>query len=97
MDEGTLLEVVKVLYGLPTSGNMWHSHLSHTLRVIVFKPTRFYPYVWIRGREGGYDYIGAHTDDVLVLAVKPTYIFNKLKKMYTIKAFIPLKVHLSCD
>ena len=28
MPEGTLLEVVKALYGLPTSGNSWHAHLS---------------------------------------------------------------------
>ena len=27
MDEGTLLEVVKALYGLPTSGNRWNAHL----------------------------------------------------------------------
>ena len=32
MDERTLLEVIKVLYGLPTSGNRWHAHLLHTLR-----------------------------------------------------------------
>ena len=44
-----------------------------------FRPTRFDPYVWIRGCEVGYDYIGTHTDDVLVLAVNPTSIFNKLK------------------
>ena len=28
MSEGTLLEVVKALYGFPTSGNRWHAHLS---------------------------------------------------------------------
>ena len=43
MPEGTLLEVVKLLYGLPTSGNMWHAHLSHTLKEMRFKPTRFDP------------------------------------------------------
>ena len=32
MAEGTLLEVMKALYGLPTSGNRWHAHLSQTLR-----------------------------------------------------------------
>ena len=32
MAEGTLLVVIKALYGLPTSGNRWHAHLSYTLR-----------------------------------------------------------------
>ena len=64
MAEETLLEVIKVIYGLPTSGNRWHTHSSHTLREMGLKPTRFDLYVWIRGSKGGYDYIGTHTDDV---------------------------------
>jgi len=95
--EGTLLEVKKALYGLPTSGNRWHAHLSQTLRDMSFKPTRFDPDVWIRGREGGYDYIGTHTDDVLVVAKYPARIFEKLQKVYTIKKFGPPVHHLGCD
>ena len=30
--EGYLLELIQALYGLPTSRNRWHAHLSHTLR-----------------------------------------------------------------
>ena len=97
MAEGDLLEVIKALYGLPTSGNKWHAHLSRTLGEIGFKPTLFERDVWIRGREGGYDYIGTHTDDVLVVAIDPTSIFEKLKETYTIKAFTPPVVHLGCD
>ena len=94
MPEETLLEVVKALYGLPTSGNQWHAQLSQTLREMGFKPTRFDLYVWIRGREGGYDYIGTHNDDVLVVAKNPTRIFEKLKENYTIKKFGPPLHHL---
>ena len=97
MPEGTLLEVVKALYGLPTSGNRWHADLSQTLREMGFKPTRFDPDVWIRGREGGYNYIGTHTDDVLVVALNPTSIFEKLKETYTIKKFVPPTVHIGCN
>ena len=39
MPEGTLLELVKALYVLITSGNRWHTHLSKTLREMGFKPT----------------------------------------------------------
>ena len=48
MAEGTFMEGIKALYGLPTSSNRWNAHLSHTLREMVFKPTRFDPAVWIR-------------------------------------------------
>ena len=49
------------------------------------------------GHEGGYDYIGSHTDDVLVVAVDPTWIFEKLKETYTIKSFVTPVVHPECD
>ena len=97
MSEGNLLEVIKALYGLPTSRNRWHAHLSHNLREMGLKPTRFDPYVWIRGREGGYDYTGMHTNDVLIVSVEPTSTFDKLKETYTIKAFGLPKVHIGCD
>ena len=71
--------------------------MSQTLREMVFKPTRFDPDVWIRGREGGYNYIGTHTDDVLVIAKDPSRIFEKLKETYTINKFGPPLHHLGCD
>ena len=67
------------------------------LEVNEFKPTRLDPHVCIGGREGGYDYFGMHTYDVLVVAVNPTSIFNNLKETYTIKAFGPPQFHLGCD
>ena len=97
MAEGNFMEFIKALYGLPISGNRRNAHLFHTLREMGFKPTRFDQNVWIRGREGGYDYIGTYTDYVLVVATEPTSISEKLKETYTIKAFSPPKFHLGCD
>ena len=97
MAEGNLLELIKALYGLPTSGNMWHAKLLHTSREMGIRPTDFDPNVWIRGIKGGYDYIGTQTDDVLVVDVNPTSIFNNLKETYTIKTLVPKKAHLGCD
>ena len=88
--------MIKALYGWPTSGNVWNSHLSHNLREIGFNLTRFDLDVWIRGCKGGYDYIGTHTDDVLVIAIEPTYIFKYLKETYIIKAFGLSAVHIGC-
>ena len=71
--------------------------LSHTLRVMGFNTTRFDPYVWIKGHEGGYNYIGMHNDDVQVVVMEPTSIFNQFKETYIIKDFGVPKVHLGCD
>ena len=62
-----------------------------------FRPTCSDPYVWIRGRKGGCNYIGMHNNYVILLAVNPTSIFNKLKYAYKIQAFGPPKFHLGCD
>ena len=62
-----------------------------------FTPTCFDPDVWIRGHNSGYDYIGTHTDDVLVVAKHPTRVFEKFQKTYTIKKFVPPLHHLGCN
>ena len=86
-----------MLYELPTSGNIWHVHLSHNLRAISFKQTRFEPYVWTRGCEEGYNYIGTHTDDIPAVAFESTSIFSKWKETYIINAFGSPKVYLVYD
>ena len=75
------VEVIKALYGLFISRNMWHAQLSHTLREMGFKPTHFEPDVWIRGHEGGHNYIGTHTDDVLVVAANHRIRLERLKNL----------------
>ena len=97
MSEGTLLEVDKSLYGMQNISNRCNAHLSHILRLLGFEPTHFYPDFWNKGREGGYDCISTHNDDVLVVAIDTTSIFNKLKETYTILDFCALKFHLGCD
>ena len=87
MTEGTSLELIKVIYGLPTIGNRWYRNLLHTLREMGFRLTHSDPYVCIRGHEGGYEYVGTHINDVLIVAVNPTSIFNKLKELYAINIF----------
>ena len=61
-----------------------------------FKPSRFDPDVWIRWREGGYDHIETHTDDVLVVAKNPARIFEKFQETYTLKKYVPPLHHLGC-
>ena len=72
----TLLEFIKELYLFLTIGNRSHAHLLYRLRGMVFKLFLFYPGVWIKVFEGGYYYIGTHTDDVLFVDTEPTYILR---------------------
>ena len=36
ISEGTFIKVINAIYGLMNSGNIWHTHLSHTLRSMGF-------------------------------------------------------------
>ena len=55
---GSILIIVRALYGLRTSYERWHAHLANTLRSFNFKPTRYNNHVWIRQHEDSdcYDY-----------------------------------------
>jgi hypothetical protein len=96
---GQLAIVEQNLYGIATASSQWHAHLSDTLLTMGFRPTRFDPDVWMRrGAKGeGYDYIGTHTDDLLVVAKKPEEILTELQKKYTINGIGEPSFHLGCD
>ena len=51
--KGSIFIIVWALYGLRTSSERWHSHLSDTLRGFNFKPTRYDNNVWIRQHKDG--------------------------------------------
>lgn len=95
---GAMAIVVKALYGLPSSAHEWHAVLSDTMRSMGFSPTRYDNDVWIKERKGeGYDYIGTHTDDLLICAKDADPYIEQLTKHYTIPEPGPPSFHLGCD
>lgn len=62
-------------------------------------PTRYDPDVWIREREdkSGHDYIGTHTDDLMIVAKDPKRWMNAIQAVYTVKSIGPPEFHLGCD
>ena len=48
---GKVVMIKRVLYGLRTSSERWHSYLSNTLRIFKFTPARYNNNVWIRLSE----------------------------------------------
>jgi hypothetical protein len=99
--EGTFATVEQALYGLPTSANRWHQHLAESLRRLGFEPTRYDQDVWYIKRKDtkdpGYDYIGTHTDDLMIVAKDPSKYMVELQKVYTINNIGPPTHHLGCD
>lgn len=94
---GTYASVVQALYGLPNSANRWHAHLADTLRCMDFKPSRFDPDVWYHLKDGQYEYIGTHTDDLMIVGRNPRALMDTLSKTYTINKIGEPSFHLGCD
>ena len=96
---GSICMVHKAQYGLPGSGHAWWLRLSETLRDLGFERSRGDSEIWLRLNScgDGYDYIGTHTDDLMVVAKDPKTIFEGLKKFYTFKTTERPVHHLGVD
>ena len=75
-EEGQTFIVVKVLYGLKSSGAAFRSHLAEKLDDIGFKSTIADPDVWRRAAikldgEAYYEYILTYVDDILCVSHSP--------------------------
>jgi len=97
--EGHTLLIVKALYGLRTSGLRWHERFADTLWVMGFTPSRADPDVWMRAKDGKYEYIAVYVDDLCIAAHNPKAIVDELiqKHGYKLKGAGPLEFHLGCD
>ncbi len=88
--EGSLARVVRALYGLPTSGPNWRYFLANTLHGMGFTPTRYDNDIWMRAQRDkdgmliGYDYMGCHTDDLMIVAEDAQSIMDQLTAVYEV-------------
>ena len=53
--------------------------------------------MWYRANGDTYEYIGTHTDDLMVASKEVERVFNELKKFYSFKATDAPKYHLGVD
>jgi len=94
---GELATVEQALYGLSTSARLWRSELADTLRTMDFVSGREDCDVWTRKTDYGYEYIGTHTDDLMIVSRNPRAIMEALQAKYTIKKIGEPVFHLGLD
>ena len=84
---GKCILIQKALYGLCSSSERFHAHLTDKLRSFGFLLTRFDNGVWIRLDESGdhYKYICTHVDDFMICSKKPDRIMKEVESVYLVK------------
>jgi hypothetical protein len=89
-DSGSVMVIVRALYGLKSSGASWRAMLAQSLTDLGYSSTRADPDVWIRAafKPDGteyYEMVLVYVDDILHLShdVKPT--MAALAKLYELK------------
>ena len=97
--KGSVVIIVRALYGLRTSFERWNAHLADTLRGFNFKPTRYNNDVWIRQSKDGnsYEYICIHVDNFMEVGKRAQRIMDELESAYTVKAKRPPDYYLGND
>ena len=98
--QGHTMIIVKALYGLRTSGARWHDRLFDALTIMGFRPSRADPDIWMRQKDGHYEYIAVYVDDLLIASKEPSVIIVALEahpNLFKLKGTGPIKFHLGCD
>jgi hypothetical protein len=85
--QGTIVKVVRALYGLKSSGAAWREMFNSTVLGMGFVPTIADPDVYRRpsAKENGfkyYEYVLVYVDDVLILSHNPTVHLESIRAQY---------------
>jgi hypothetical protein len=78
LQEGSILKVVKPLYGVPEAGNHWYrTYHEHHVDELGMKESTYDPcLLHTGGRSRGFGLVGLQTDDTLILA-DDTFAINE--------------------
>ena len=102
--QGKFLIIVKALYGLRTSGKMWHIRFAECLKAEGFEPCKAEPDVWLRkatNKHGVqvYEYVAVYVDDLMMAMVNPKAFETLLREKYKfkLKGTGPVTFHLGME
>ena len=93
------MSINKALYGLCTSGLIWHEIFVDCLREMIFPPYKAESDIWIRPNNQCYDYIAVYVNDLVIALLCPQDIIDVLttKYMFKLKGTGPLTHNLGMD
>ena len=75
--------IYKALYGLRSSGREFGDLLADCLRKEGFVPSLAEPQIFMREREGLWEYIATYVDDLLIVSKDPQGIIEMLQGAHT--------------
>ena len=83
--------IVRVLYGIQSTGNAWREYISTQIRdTLGYKPCKTNPkeYMKTKKMKDGttyYSYIVVYVDDILCICQKPKEIMDQIGEIYLMK------------
>jgi hypothetical protein len=97
--QGHVMIIDKALYGLCSSGARWHDRFSDCLRAEGFFPCKAEPDIWVRPKNGVYEYIAVYVDDLAIAMADLQQFVDVLeeKHKFKLKGTGTIAFHLGCD
>jgi hypothetical protein len=91
--------IYKALYGLHSSGACWHDHFSDCLRAEGSFPCKAEPDIWMRPKNGVYEYIAVYVDDLAIAMANLQKFVDVLEKKhkFKLKGTGTIAFHLGCN
>lgn len=89
-EAGSVMLIVRALYGLKSSGASWASMLNDSLKSLGYRPTEADRNVWLKPgvKPDGFKYyqmILVYVDDILHVSHDPNVVIGMLRTMYELK------------
>lgn len=90
LPEGSVVVIVRALYGLKSSGARFRDNMAMTLRLGGFEASKADPDLWMRPamRADGtkfYEYVICYVDDIVYQGLKADEFMDYLNTVYTLK------------
>jgi hypothetical protein len=96
---GHLLVIYKALYGLRSSGREFGDLLASCLKELGFTPSLAEPEIFMRERDGLYEYVATYVDDLCLVMKDPKAFLQLLQSkpyLFKLKGSGPMEFHLGC-
>jgi len=89
-DEGSIMIIVRALYGLKTSGAAWHATFAQQLSDMGYASSKADPDVWLRPavKNDGHHYyemLLIYMDDILCVSHRPHDTMQQIQQLYRLK------------